>query len=95
MKQLPNFPRSHRFVLGDRIENIVLEVLELLIEAAYTRDKAALLKRTSIQLEKLRYLIRISKDMTFISLRQYEFASKQIDEVGRMVGGWLRQQEGR
>ena len=95
LNQIPKFPRSHRFVLGDRIENSILEVLELLIEAAYTRDKVILLRQTGIQLEKLRYLIRISKDLKFLSLRQYEFVSEQIDEVGRMVGGWLRQQEGR
>jgi len=91
LNRIPKFPRSHRFVLGDRIESIALEMLELLIEAAYTRDKAALLKRAGIQLEKLRYLIRISKDLKFLSLRQYKFVSAQIDEVGRMVGGWLNQ----
>ena len=95
LKQVVKFPRSHRFVLGDRIQNLVLDILELLIEAAYTRNKTALLKRTGIQLEKLRYLIRISKDLEFLSLRRYEFVANQIDEVGRMVGGWLRQQEKR
>ena len=95
LNRIAKFPRSHRFVLGDRMENIALEVLELLIEAAYTRDKAAPLKRANIQLEKLRYLIRIAKDLGFLSPRQYQFVSGQMDEVGRMVGGWLRQQEGR
>ena len=90
---ISKFPRSHRFVLGDRIETVALEVLELLIEAAYTRNKVALLKRAGIQLEKLRYLIRMSKDLRFLSVRQYAHVSEQIDEVGRMVGGWLRQQE--
>jgi hypothetical protein len=30
------FPRSHRFVLGDRIESRMLSVLESLVLAAYT-----------------------------------------------------------
>lgn len=95
MGQVPKFPRSHRFVLGDRVQHLVLDVLELLIEAAYSREKAALLRRANLQLEKLRYLIRVSKDLQFLSLRRYEFAAAQLDEVGRMVGGWLRQQEER
>jgi hypothetical protein len=37
----------------------------------------------------------MSKDLKLLSLRQYQFVSEQIDELGRMVGGWLRQQEGR
>ncbi len=33
------YPRSHRFVLGDRIENKMLTVLELLLRAAYSREE--------------------------------------------------------
>ena len=95
LRQIPKFPRSHRFVLGDRIENLALEILELLIEAAYTRNKSAQLRRAGIQLEKMRYLIRMSKDLELLSIRQYQFVAEQIDEVGRMVGGWLRHQESR
>lgn len=56
MERIAKFPRSHRFVLGDRMERLVLDVLELLIEAAYSRDKQDVLK------QKLRYLVRASKD---------------------------------
>ena len=82
MGQVPKFPRSHRFVLGDRIQTLVLDVLDLL-------------KRASLELEKLRYLIRLSRDLNFLSVRRYQFVATQIDEVGRMVGGWLRQQKNR
>ena len=95
MQQIPKFPRSHRFVLGDRIERGILDVLDLLIEAAYTRNKADLLNRANLQLEKVRYLIRLSKDLDLLSLRQYRYVAEHIDEVGRTVGGWLHQQERR
>ncbi len=95
LKQVPKFPRSHKFVLGDRIQNLILDILGLLIEAAYTRNKLDLLKRTTIEIEKLRYLIRTAKDLNFMSVKSYEYVSSKIDEVGRMVGGWLRQQEKR
>ena len=93
MGRIAKFPRSHRFVLGDRMERLVLDVLELLIEAVYTREKRDMLRRAGIQIEKLRYLVRASKDLQFLSVQQYEFVSRQIDEVGRMVGGWHRQQQ--
>ena len=35
MKQVPKFPRSHKFVLGDRIQNHALDILECLLEAAF------------------------------------------------------------
>ena len=32
------FPRNHRFVLGERIERQLYELLETLIQAKYTRE---------------------------------------------------------
>ena len=33
------FPRSHRFVLGERIEGNLYDLLEILIRAKYTRNR--------------------------------------------------------
>lgn len=37
---LDKFPRTRRFTLGERLEGGLLVVLEHLVEAAYSRDKA-------------------------------------------------------
>ena len=37
--QLDKFPRSRRFTLGERLEAGLLDVLELLVDAAYSRNK--------------------------------------------------------
>jgi len=34
--KVAKFPRSHKFTLGDRITNLGLDVLTLLVEASYT-----------------------------------------------------------
>ena len=60
---IEKFPRSHKFTLGDRIEIIALNVLEALIEATYTRDRADALRRGNLGIEKLRFLIRIAADL--------------------------------
>jgi len=84
------FPKSQRFVLGQRIENITLEMLEGSIEANQKRNKISYLKKMSMKLDVLRVLIRLSKDFKFISLRQYEHASKMLNEIGKMLGGWIK-----
>ena len=43
--QLDKFPRARRFTLGDRLEGALLEVLELLVDAAYSRSKQGALAR--------------------------------------------------
>ena len=84
------FPRSQKFTLGDRIQNGALDVLEHLIEATYSRQAGPLLSRANLGLEKLRFLMRLAADLQVIDLRRYEFAARAIDEVGRLVGGWIK-----
>ncbi len=35
------FPRSRKYLLGDRMESAALDVLERLIEVTYTRERAS------------------------------------------------------
>jgi hypothetical protein len=74
--------------------NTLLDVQELLIEAHYSREKRSLLRRVNLLLERLRVLVRLAKDLRCLALSQYEYAAREIDLTGRLVGGWLRQQEG-
>ena len=90
--RVEKFPRSQKFTLGDRIVNLALDILELLIEATYTRDRLPLLRRANIQLEKLRYLIRLSHDFKLLSTKQYRHISGEINEVGKRIGGWIKSQ---
>ena len=55
------FPRSQKFLLGDRIQNAALDVLERLIEATYTRQRDALLAQANTGIEKLRFLARLAR----------------------------------
>jgi hypothetical protein len=50
----------------------------------------AILGRVNLLLEKLRFLVRIAKDLRYLDLRRYEHAARAIDEIGRLVGGWIR-----
>src|SRR5215471_422124 len=84
------FPRNHRFVLGERIERNLYTLLETLIRAKYTRNKARLLEEANLTLEVLRFQVRLAKDLHGLKVPSYGFAAKAIDEIGRLVGGWLR-----
>jgi four helix bundle protein len=91
--QISKLPRSHKFTLGDRIINQGLDILMLLVEANYTRDKAVLLRQANQELEQLRYLLRLCKDLELFPLQRYEHISREINEVGSQIGGWLKNQE--
>lgn len=84
------FPKSQRFVLGQHIENTALAILTSIIQANGEQEKLKTLKIISTRLDLLRTLIRLSKDLQFISIKQYMFAAERINEIGKMLGGWIR-----
>jgi four helix bundle protein len=84
------FPKSQRFVLGQQTENTALEIIKNVIAANAERNKLSYLKQISVDLDKLRILIRLSKDLKFISIKQYGQVAEKINEVGKMLGGWLK-----
>lgn len=86
------FPKDKRHTLGSRMESLLMETLELLLEAAYGRDKLHLLKKANINLEKFRFLARLAKDLCFIDMRRFGYLAGEVNEVGSMLGGWIKQQ---
>jgi hypothetical protein len=84
------FPRNHRFVLGERIERNLYALLESLIRAKYTKNRQRLLEEANLTLELLRFQMRLAKDLQCLKVESYGFAARSIDEIGRLVGGWLR-----
>ncbi|MCP5004075.1 MAG: diversity-generating retroelement protein Avd [Planctomycetes bacterium] len=84
------FPKNARFTVSNRIANFTLDVLGLIIDAIYTRKKRPLLDSINLIIEKLRVLFRISHKRKFLSVSQYEFITRELNEAGRMIGGWRR-----
>lgn len=89
---LSKFPRSQKFLLADRIELIFIELLELYIEAYYGSGdiKIQNLTKANRKLETARLLTRLSYEMKYIGLKQYEQIVKHLFEIGTANGAWLK-----
>ncbi len=86
------FPKHQRFLIGDKMQTATTLILELLIEAYYlpTTEKKAKLQQVNIELEKMRFFIRLCYDLGYYASNRYKLLAEKIDELGRMTGGWLR-----
>jgi hypothetical protein len=82
------FPKKVRLTLSSRIDNLALDVAMTLTEAQYTKTPAKQIREANLQLTKMRILLRLAHKMAFLPHKQYEHASRKIDEVGRMLGAW-------
>ncbi len=90
IERAESFPKSARFTLAERMIVLSFDVMDLIVEAIYTRERRSLLQRANLQLEKLRIYVRLSFERKFLSFKQYESLAERMEEAGRMVGGWMR-----
>jgi hypothetical protein len=86
------FPKKVRFTFSQRIDGLALDLVEDLVEARYSSEKRLVLKRANLRLEKLRVLLRLCQKLRFLSHDGYEHSMRSINEIGKMLGGWLKQQ---
>ena len=83
-------PKSHRMVLGKHLEDNCIILLLLIIKANQTRDtnRRILQDQISDNLDSLRILIRLTKDLKFLSINQYALLVEKLNEIGKMVYCW-------
>jgi hypothetical protein len=84
------FPKDQRFILGQQIENQMLEIGKMIVHANKLKQKRGKLFEIDIELEKLRFLIRIAKDLKHITISKYGHHCERLDEIGKLLGGWLK-----
>jgi hypothetical protein len=90
-ERIARFPRSHRFTVGQRLEGRLAGILESLLRAKYNRDRGPLRRQVNLELELLRFQLRLAKDLKCWSVESYGHAARTVNEVGQMVGGWIKQ----
>ena len=90
------FPKSARFTFASRIDGLSLDVLECLIRGRFAprSERVVLLDRADGHLAVLRALLRLSLDRRLLSPGAFETLFREIDEAGRMLGGWRRSLRG-
>ncbi len=85
-------PKHDRHTIYERSERLILEIIESLFLAGYAKhtNKTATLEQVSAKLNLLRLLVRLMKDTKTLDSKKYVVLQEMIDEIGRMLGGWIR-----
>lgn len=87
------FPRAQRFTFAAPIDGLALDILEALVQARWARraEKARLLAAADTDLAVLRVLVRLCFERRLLARAGFEQVVRDLDEAGRMLGGWRRQ----
>lgn len=87
-----DFPKTERYNLGQKIDWLFLEVLELSFSASYLPpdQKIILLGKTISRLDILKFFLQLAWENKLIPTNKYAELSKMLEEIGRMLGGWKK-----
>lgn len=89
-----NLPKAQRFVISQRLQDASLGFIEEITLCFTSTEKLAALNRASDYLERLRILTRVTYDLNFWSFKIYQKVNIMINEIGRMLGGWIKKEKG-
>ena len=91
------FPKSVRFTFSTRIDNLSLDILDRLVRARFApiSDRRTHLAEADASLAVLRVLVRLSHDRHYLDRGGLEHVARNLDEAGRMLGGWREHLVGR
>ena len=84
------FPKHQRFVMAKRIEEAALSFHDNILWATKTHEKVPVLNRADFHLERLKVYNRLTMRLKLSSFEQYEYLAKELDELGKLLGGWQR-----
>ena len=88
-----DFPRSQRFVTTKRLQDAALDFYERILEANNRKGQERLerLRQADAALDKVRHYLRLASRWGWLSKGQYRHAAAMAAELGRLLGGWIRQ----
>jgi len=87
------FPRSQRGVLARQLRIQAFALHGALVDAATCPGEDGplpKLRRADAELTKLRTYVRLSYELELFSSGQYEHAARMLNEIGRLLGGWIK-----
>lgn len=87
------FPKAQRYLVVQQLGNAALDFQEALFHANAHRgdQRMGYLRTADGHLMTLRLYLRLAYGWAWLGAGQYEHVSKMIEEIGRLLGGWMKQ----
>ena len=87
-----HLPKKERYGLGEKIDNLFVQLLELLFTAGYETKENKLPKLGDAikKIDLLKFFLRIAWEIKALDNKKYLALSEGVQELGRMVGGWKK-----
>ncbi len=87
-----DFPKAHRYILGGKIEDYFLGLLENIFVSIYlpTESKIPKLIMAISKLDGVKFFLQIAWENKCLKDDRYLNLSEKLEEIGKMLGGWKK-----
>ena len=93
-KTTHQFPREYKYTLGQRLKEMISDLLNFIISANSKENKSETIENAMLKLEQLRIHLRLAYDLRVFKLKRYEYLNRTIEEISKELSGWLKWSKG-
>jgi hypothetical protein len=92
LQRTQRFPKHLRHSYTQRLESLAFDFEDLLLQANSVRGlrRRELLEAADSVLLRLRAFLRYAFDLQLLAANQLRYAGEQLDQLGRLLGAWLK-----
>lgn len=83
-----NFSKEYKYTVGEKLKNEVLELLLNVYRANSQYQKKEILQKGRENIEIVRVLLRIVKDMRQINIERFTDINLKIENISKQFAGW-------
>ena len=87
------FSKEYKYTVGESLKKETVELLTLIYRANTRHQKTDVLQMAREQIEVIRLLIRVMKDMKQISLERFVKINQVVENVSKQLTGWQKSQK--
>lgn len=89
---LIHLPKITRYTLGEKIDRLFTDCLEIALLASYRprEKKLELIEQLNAKFDTLKFFIKLLWEIKEIDTNKMTAISIPLTEVGRMIGGWIK-----
>ena len=87
------YPRSEKLGFVVDYKKCLFQFLIYIITAQKKYFKKTTLQDADVYLELLRLFNDLSYDLRFVDEKRYQLISERFNEIGRLLGGWIKSQK--
>jgi len=87
-----DFSREYKYTIGEKLKKETIDMVTLIYRANSRRDKFSVIQAAREQIEVIRLLVRLMKDLKQISMKKFVHINKRIENVSKQLTGWQKKQ---